>query len=71
MTDEKEMIKERAKVFLNKQIEVHIDTSSGRFYNGLIQEVNADFLMLFDREFQNLMPLFFVEIRTLEAFRNE
>lgn len=64
------MIQEKAKIYSEKQIPVHIVKHNGEWLNGFIDEVNADFLMV--REFKKeLMPVFFKEINYIETYTKE
>lgn len=65
-----EMIKDKAKVYLEKQIPVHITKNDGEWLNGFIEEVSPDFLMI--KEFKKeLMPVFYTEIVNLETYTKE
>lgn len=48
MTDKKDMNQDRAKVFCEKGVKVHISKKSGVFYNGLILEVDETFFFIDD-----------------------
>ncbi len=60
------MIEEKAKVFSDKCISVHITKKNGSWLNGSIKEVNADFLMLQELK-EGLMPVFFLEIKNIQT----
>jgi len=49
---------------------VHIVKTNERWYNGSILEIASDFLILDDR-ILGAMPIYFIEIDTLEKFSNE
>lgn len=42
-------MKKKAEFYLEKKVKVHIETKSGRFYNGLILELHFDHLILIDK----------------------
>ena len=65
MTEEL-MIEEKAKVFSDKKIQVHITKKNGSWLNGSITELNADFLMLQELK-EGLMPVFFLEIKNIQT----
>lgn len=68
MTD---MNHDRAKVFLEKGIKVHVSKSNGTFYNGIILEVSDDFFFIDDKE-DGRQLVFFKELtKPLEEFREE
>jgi len=68
MTDQKEKVI----FYFQEKISVHIDCSSGRFYNGSILEVNEikNFLLLNDRVLGEI-PILFEEIENIEKMRGE
>jgi len=50
-----------AKYYFSKQIPVHITLISGRWYNGIIVQVNGDFkdrLVLLDKKFGEMLIYF-------------
>ena len=49
---------EKAKVFLAKNIRVHIVKTDGTFYNGLLTEVGKFYLFIEDRKEGNKLVLF-------------
>lgn len=57
----------KLKLFLERSTFVHISLKNGKFYNGYIQELYADFLEISDRRI-GLVPVFFVEIYSVEPF---
>lgn len=64
------MIKDKALVYSEKKIPVHITKSNGEWLNGFIEEVSDDFLMI--KEFKKeLMPVFFLEIINIETYKEE
>lgn len=65
MTEEL-MIEDKAKVFSDKSIAVHITKKNGSWLNGMITEVNANFLMLQENK-DGLMPVFFKEIKNIQT----
>jgi len=66
MTDE--MKEKLSKYYMNTSREVHITTTSKRFYNGKIISLEPDFIILIDRVIGE-MPLFFKEIVGIEPAR--
>jgi len=67
MIDE-EMIMKKCKVFLEKNINIHIDRKNNKgFYNGYVREIKADFIMFEDSKF-GLLPVFYSEMFEPEPF---
>ena len=63
------LINDRAKIYSKKKIPVHITKKDGEWLNGIIEEVNSDFLMI--NEFKKeLMPVLFIEIINIETYRD-
>jgi len=60
MTDEK-MNHDRAEVYLEKKIKVHVSKSNGIFYNGMILEVLADSFFIADQK-DGRQLIFFKEL---------
>jgi len=56
----------RAKFFMDKKLVVHISLKNFKFYNGLIVDINNDFLIIIDEKLGE-SPVFFNEIYDLEA----
>ena len=68
MKDEK-MNYERAKVFCDKQLAVHISKKDGVYYNGVIVEVSDEFFFILDKE-DGKQLVFFKELsRPIEEFK--
>jgi len=61
MNEMNEMIRKKAEFFKDKNLAVHISKKNNWFHNGLIKEINQDFLILVD-EIEGEMPIFFIEI---------
>ncbi len=62
-------IQKTAQIFFEKQLPVHVSKKNDGWWNGYIQEVCADFIML--NEFKKgLMPIFFIEIVDIESYVN-
>jgi len=61
MNEMNEMIRKKAEFFKDKNLAVHISKKNNWFHNGLIKEINNDFLILID-EIEGEMPIFFIEI---------
>jgi hypothetical protein len=64
---ENETITKKAEFYKKQQIFTHIGLNNGKFYNGLIQEVGSDFLIIHDRILGE-MPVFFIEISSIEPY---
>ena len=66
--NENEMINEKiSQVYFEKKIPVHITKKDGEWLNGLISEVNSDFLMI--KEFKKgEIPVFFLQIQEIERY---
>jgi hypothetical protein len=59
---------DRAKVFLEKQLKVHVSKRNGSFYNGLITEVSSDFFFIEDQK-DGKQLVFFKELnKPIETF---
>lgn len=63
-----EILKNQLEFYKKNDMEVHILRTDGRFYNGKILELAGDMLILDDFKL-GAMPLFFMEIKTIEKFR--
>jgi len=55
-----QLLKEQNKV-------VHVELSSGRFYNGYITDIGSDFLYIDDFKL-GLIPVFFLEVESIDVF---
>lgn len=64
---ELETLKKQVQIFVERKIAIHIDLKNGRFYNGNINEVSADFFMLEDFKI-GLTPIFYLQIKGVEAY---
>ncbi len=62
MTDEN-MNHERAKVFCEKEIKVHVSKKEGIWFNGIIIEVKPDFFFIIDQE-DGRQLIFFKELKS-------
>ncbi|KKN13993.1 hypothetical protein LCGC14_1000700 [marine sediment metagenome] len=51
--------------FKDNNLAVHIEKNNGRFYNGLILELQGDMIIL-DDEKLGAIPIYFIEIKFLE-----
>lgn len=60
-------MKTKAQIFYENLNLIHIDLKDGTFYNGTIQEINADFFMLHEMKLGKV-PVFFDEIEVLELY---
>jgi len=68
MTEKENMNYERAKVFLEKQLKIHISKKNGTYYNGIITEVKPDFFFMEDQE-DGQQLVFFIELnKPIETF---
>jgi len=63
--NENEILYKRAEFFKGKNIAVHIVKKNGWFHNGLILDLEIDFLILKD-EVDGETPIFFQEIIEIE-----
>ena len=61
MNEMNEITRKKAEFFKDKNLAVHISKKNNWFHNGLIKEINQDFLILVD-EIEGEMPIFFIEI---------
>jgi len=64
---EKEM---KLQFYFEKQITIHIENSSDKFYNGLILEILKDMIVLNDR-FIGEIPIPLSEIKVIDRFREK
>jgi|TARA_R100000093_G_scaffold71308_1_gene46671 hypothetical protein len=70
MTDDTGTMERKAQVFLEKEIPVHISDKGGSWFNGVIKEVGADFLIL--EEFKlGRQVIFFAEVSKFETYTRE
>lgn len=70
-TNYEEMDYERAKVFCERQLVVHISKKNGGYYNGVIVEVKPDFFFIDDRE-DGKQLVFFKELKKpIETYTEE
>lgn len=62
----------KAEFYKKNGTKVHLSLKSGRFYNGKIGDVAADFLIIFDSRIGQT-PVFFVELKEtgIEAYNEE
>ena len=68
MIDEKQndnelilILQKRAKYFLDTQEFIHLSLKTGKFYNGTINKVGEDYLVVRDRVVGEV-PVFFIEL---------
>lgn len=62
-----ETIGKRIQYFFDNQKAIHCQTKGGRWYNGYILEVNADFFIL--NEFKvGELPVFFIEVEEVTQY---
>lgn len=64
---EKELKYNKAIFFMDLKWKVHILLENGFVHNGIIENVEADFLLLED-ERKGLIPIFFIEIIDIEKY---
>lgn len=62
-----ELIGKKLQLFLKESKALHVDLTNGRFYNGFIQEIAADFFILSDFRIGEV-TVFFIEIDHLEPY---
>lgn len=75
MSEEEEQEKEQGDKILRHQLEfykknilrIHVKRKDGRYYNGIVLEVQGDMLILEDRVL-GAMPIHFLEIDHVEKF---
>ena len=70
MVNDNEMNNEKAQVFLEKQIPVHIVVRDKDWANGFIKEIGSNFLIL-DEFKKGRLVIFFFEIITMDTFTKE
>ena len=68
MENNNEAIGKKAKFFIDKNTSVHISLSNGKFYNGFIKYLGADFVLIEDIRFGE-MPAFFIEIIDITPYK--
>lgn len=66
--NENDLILKKADFYHKDKQVVHIVLKNGKFYNGGIIYVGADFLMLNDRKLGEL-PVFYLEIHDITPFK--
>ena len=64
------ILKNQLEFYKKNDMEVHILRTDSRFYNGKILELAGDMIILDDCKL-GPMPLFFMEIDTVEKFRRK
>lgn len=62
-------LQQKAQYFFQNAILIHISLKDGSWLRGYIQDLSPDFFMLSEMKL-GLMPVFFVGIKRLEAYRN-
>jgi len=68
MNDKKEQVIEKASYYASREIEIHLTLDGGKFYNGLIVDVNDFRIILLDKKLGEVyVPL--DEIIDLEPFK--
>jgi hypothetical protein len=60
----------RFKIFLDKNIPVHIRTFNGKWVNGMVLEIGSQFVVIDEFKFGRLIT-FFSEIDVLETYTRE
>ena len=60
---------ERAKVFLEKKLIVHISKKDGIYYNGLILEVKSNCFFIDDKEDGRQLVFFEELVKPIQEFR--
>ena len=64
--------KERARIFKEMNIKVHISKNDGLFYNGSIIEVRERLFILFDTLLQKNVIIFFTELlKPIQTYRSK
>ncbi len=63
-------LKQKARIFFEKNIPVHIITNSDKWLNGYILELSVDFFIILDR-YDGEQPIFFSEIEILDKFEGD
>lgn len=71
MTETKDMNYERAKVFCDKELVVHISKKTGTFFNGVITEVSSDFFFIEDKETGKQLIFFHELKKPIETYTEE
>ena len=67
---ENEIAGKKAKFYFDSNTPVHINLSNGRFYNGMIKYLGADFLLMDEMKFGEVCA-FFVEIEDIIPYREK
>jgi hypothetical protein len=67
--DENYIWQEKAKYYKERNQKVHIETKYGKYHNGTITEIRADFLMM-DEVKSGLIPIFYLEMVLIEPYIN-
>ena len=63
-----ELIKKQVLLFLKSQQEVHVMLKSGRFRNGLVQEISSDFFEMHDKVL-GLVTIFYQQVQYIEQYK--
>ena len=63
-----DILKQSLQFYKDQEIKIHITSTNGRFYNGIILELQGDMLIL-DDQILGAMPINFIEIKVLERFK--
>ena len=61
---------DKATLYKDLQIKVHLTMYNGFVYNGMITEVEPDFFLLDDHR-KGIMPVFFLELVDIEKWEEE
>jgi hypothetical protein len=67
---ENELAGKKLKYYSDSNTELHIKLLNGRFYNGIVKYIGADFLLLTERKL-NEVCVFFSEIEDIVPYREE
>jgi len=62
---------EKAKVFCENELEVHVSKKTGTFFNGIITEVKPDFFFIDDRKYGNQLVFFNELVKPIETYTRE
>jgi len=64
------VLREQLGFYKKNKIVIHIEKKDGHFYNGDVLEVAGDMLILDDKVL-GAMPIHFIEIETLERYKEK
>ena len=65
---ELKIILDKINFYYNEKQAIHIELKNSQFYNGCIEVISHDFIMLHEMKL-GVMPIYFNEIEVIEPYR--